>query len=83
MLPGRNKCRQAVLYLQAGETDFEGSAMREQDKLRERTAQLRALAIKAREDGKPLLADEITNLVIELSEQADALDRGERQSEGE
>ena len=54
--------------------------MREQDKLRERTAQLRALAIKAREDGKPLVADEITKLVIELSDQADAMDRGEEQS---
>jgi hypothetical protein len=42
---------------------------------------LRALAIKAREDGKPLLADEITRLVIELSDQADAMDRGDGQSE--
>ena len=57
--------------------------MREQDKLREPAAQLRALAIKAREDGKPLLADEITKLVIELTDQADALDGGERQSVGE
>ena len=57
--------------------------MREQDKLRKRAAQLRALAIKAREDGKPLLADEITKLVIELSDQADALDRAELQSDGE
>jgi hypothetical protein len=40
-------------------------------------------SIKAREDGKPLLAGEITKLVIELSDQVDALDRGERQSEGE
>ena len=78
---GRNKCRQAVLYLQAGEMD--STPMREQDKLRERAAQLRALAIKAREDGKPLLADEITKLVIELSDQADALDRAELQSDGE
>jgi hypothetical protein len=44
---------------------------------------LRALAIKAREDGKPLLADEITRLVIEFSDQADALERGKRQGEGE
>jgi hypothetical protein len=51
--------------------------MRDSDTLRERAAQLRALSIKAREDGKPLLADEITNLVIELSDQAEALDRGE------
>jgi hypothetical protein len=57
--------------------------MREQsDTLRERAAQLRALAIKAREDGKPVLADEITRLVVELSDQADALERGERQGEG-
>jgi hypothetical protein len=57
--------------------------MREQsDTLRERAAQLRALAIKARENGKPLLADEITRLVVELSDQADALERGERQGEG-
>ena len=52
------------------------------DTLRERAAQLRALAIKARENGKPLLADEITRLVVELSDQADALERGERQGEG-
>ena len=52
--------------------------MREPGKLRDRAAQLRALAVKAREDGKPLLADEITNLVIELSEQAEALERSER-----
>ena len=58
--------------------------MRERpDTLRERAAQLRALAIKAREDGKPLLADEVTRLVVELSDQADALDRGQRQGEGE
>ena len=55
--------------------------MREPGKLRDRAAQLRALAVKAREDGKPLLADEITRLVVELSDQADALDRGERQGE--
>jgi hypothetical protein len=55
--------------------------MREPDTLRERAAQLRALAIKAREDGKPLLADEITRLVVELSDQADAMDRGDRRSE--
>jgi hypothetical protein len=51
--------------------------MREPDTLRERAAQLRTLAIKAREDGKPLLADEITRFVIELSDQAAALERGE------
>jgi hypothetical protein len=82
-LPGRNKCWQAVLYFEAGEMDSKVPPMREPDKLRERAAQLRALAIKAREDGKPLLADEITKLVIELSDQADALNRGERQSESE
>ena len=51
--------------------------MRASDILRNRAAQLRAMAIKAREDGKPLLADEITKLVIELSDQAAAMDRGE------
>jgi hypothetical protein len=51
--------------------------MRASDMLRNRAAQLRAMAIKAREDGKPLLADEITKLVIELSDQAAAMDRGE------
>jgi hypothetical protein len=54
--------------------------MRDSDMLRDRAAQLRAMAIKAREDGKPLVADEITKLVIELSDQADAMDRGEEQS---
>ena len=57
--------------------------MRASDMLRNRAAQLRAMAIKAREDGKPVLADEITRLVVELSDQADALERGERQGEGE
>ena len=60
---------------------IKGSAMREMDTLRERAAQLRALAIKARQDGKPLLADEITRLVIELSYQADALDREQAAAE--
>ena len=50
------------------------------DTLRERAAQVRALAIKAREDGKPLLADELTRLVVELSDQADALDGRDGQS---
>ena len=49
--------------------------------LRERAAQLRALAIKAREEGKPLLAEEITKLVTELSDQADALDREQAAAE--
>jgi hypothetical protein len=53
--------------------------MREPDTLRERAAQLRALAIKAREDGKPLLAAEITKLAIETSDQADEMDRHEVQ----
>ena len=55
--------------------------MREPGKLRDRAAQLRALAVKAREDGKPLLADEITKLVIALSERADTMDQSEAQSE--
>jgi hypothetical protein len=41
------------------------------------------MAIKAREDGKPLLAGEITKLVVELSDHADAMDRTEGRSEGE
>jgi hypothetical protein len=49
--------------------------MREPGELHERAAQLRAMAIKAREDNKPLLAEEITKLVIELFDQADAVDR--------
>ena len=49
--------------------------MRDSDMLRDRAAQLRTMAIKAREDGKPLLAEEITKLVIELSDQADAMDQ--------
>jgi hypothetical protein len=57
--------------------------MWEPDTLRERAAPLRTLAIKAREDGKPLLAEEITRLVIELSDHADGLERSERQGEGE
>jgi hypothetical protein len=73
----RNIYRQAVLTFESGEMDRRFRAMRELDTLRDRAAQLRALAIKACEDGKPLLADEITRLVIELSEQADASDRGE------
>jgi hypothetical protein len=55
--------------------------MREPGMLRERAAQLRALAIKAREEGKPLLAEEITKLVTELSDQADALDREQAATE--
>ena len=40
--------------------------MRKPDTLYDRAAQLRALAIKAREDGKPLLAEEITRLVAPI-----------------
>ena len=57
--------------------------MRDSDTLRERAARLRALAIKAREDGKQLLAEEITKLVIELSDQADDMDRRAAPSQGE
>ena len=54
-------------------------SMQDPDKLRDRAARLRALAIKAREEGKPLLADEITRLVSEISEQADEVERQKRQ----
>jgi hypothetical protein len=49
------------------------------------TQRLASLAcrIKARADGKPLLANEITNLVVELSDQADAMERSEGRSERE
>jgi hypothetical protein len=49
--------------------------MRESDKLRDRAARLLALAVKAREDDKFLLADEITMLATEASNQADEMDR--------
>jgi hypothetical protein len=49
--------------------------MRESDKLRDRAARLFALAVKAREDDKFLLADEITILATEASNQADEMDR--------
>jgi hypothetical protein len=57
--------------------------MRHSDVLRDRAARLRQLAIKAREDGKPLLAQELTKIVIELSEEADDVDRRDSRSEGE
>jgi hypothetical protein len=53
--------------------------MRDSDTLRERAAQLRALALKARQEGKALLSDEITKLAIEASDKADEMDRGEVQ----
>jgi hypothetical protein len=51
--------------------------MRVSDRLRDRAARLRALAIKARDQGKPSLPAEITRLVTELSDQADDMDRRE------
>ena len=50
--------------------------MRDTDELRERAAQMRVMAIEAREAGKLLLAEEITRLLMELIEQADQMDRG-------
>jgi hypothetical protein len=63
--------------------ELEIPSMRESDKLRNQAAQLRAHAIKAREDGKPLLADEITRQIVELTDHADAMDRSDERSEGE
>ena len=57
--------------------------MRVSDRLRDRVARLRELAIKAREEGKVALAAEIIRLAAEPSDQADAWDRGEVQSRGE
>jgi hypothetical protein len=53
--------------------------MRDSDKLRDRAARLLALALKAREDDKLLLSEEITKLAIEASDQADEMDRREVQ----
>jgi hypothetical protein len=46
--------------------------------LRDRAARLRELAIKAREEGKALLSNEIADLAIEASDQADEMDQGSR-----
>jgi hypothetical protein len=53
--------------------------MRDSDRLRDRAARLFALALKAREDDKFLLSNEITKLAIEASDQADEMDRREVQ----
>jgi len=49
--------------------------MRVSDRLRDRAAQLRALAIKARDKGNAALAAEITRIASETSDQADSMDR--------
>jgi hypothetical protein len=53
--------------------------MRGSDSLRDRAARLLALALKARENGKVLLSEEITKLAIEASDKADEMDRDEVQ----
>jgi hypothetical protein len=55
--------------------------MRDSDRLRDRAARLFALALKAREDDKFLLSDEITKLAIEASDQADDMDQREVQQQ--
>jgi hypothetical protein len=55
--------------------------MRVSDRLRDRAARLRALATKAREEGKVTLAPEITRLAAEASDQADEMDRREVQQQ--
>ena len=49
--------------------------MRDSDRLRDRAARLLALALKAREDDKLLLSEEIIKLATEASDQADEMDR--------
>jgi hypothetical protein len=53
--------------------------MGDSDRVRDRATRLFALALKAREDGKLLLAEEITRLAIEASDHADEMDRDEVQ----
>ena len=53
--------------------------MRGSDSLRDRAARLFALAMRAQEDGKLLLAEEITKLAIEASDRADEMDQSEVQ----
>jgi hypothetical protein len=55
--------------------------MRVSDRLRDRAERLRALAVKAREEGKVALAAEITRLAAEPSDQADEMDQSEVQSQ--
>lgn len=47
--------------------------MSDAEQIRSRAARLFALALKAREDGKPQLADEITKLASEALDQAKAM----------
>jgi hypothetical protein len=53
--------------------------MRESDRLRDRAGRLFALARKAHEEDKFLLAGEITKLATEARDQADEMDRAEGQ----
>jgi len=53
--------------------------MRDSDRLRDRAARLLALALKAREDDKLLLSEEIIKLATEASDQADETDRRDLQ----
>ena len=55
--------------------------MRDSDRLRDRATRLLALALKAREDGKLLLAEEIIKLATEASDQADEMDQREVQTQ--
>jgi hypothetical protein len=55
--------------------------MRVSDRLRDRATRLRALASEAREDGKPPLADRDHEGGVKLSNQADAMDRGDGHGE--
>ena len=53
--------------------------MRDSDRLRDRAARSLALALKAREDDKLLLSEEIIKLATEASDQADEMDRRDLQ----
>ena len=50
--------------------------MRVSDSLRDRAERLRALAVRAREDGNVALSDEITRLAAESSNHAEEMDPG-------
>jgi hypothetical protein len=54
--------------------------MRDSDKLRDRAARLFALAVEAREDGKFLLANEISMLAAGARDHADDMDRRHQQA---
>jgi hypothetical protein len=55
--------------------------MRDSDRLRDRATRLLALALKAREGSKHLLAEEIIKLATEASDQADEMDQREVQTQ--